>query len=192
MVISDQELAAGLQQGSSALYEELVKRYNNRIYQYLYRLLRDQAEAQDVVQETFLRVYQHRSDYDPQYSLKTWIYSIATRLAINILNSARRKRLFFLFRREEESSDFACPQLEELPDPKATPEEHYSNQQRYEQVITALNHLQPRQRTALILNKLEGLSYKEIADTIGVSLSTVESLIFRAKQKLRHELGEKK
>jgi RNA polymerase sigma-70 factor (ECF subfamily) len=190
---SDEELIAGFQQGNSECFEKLVVRYSTPLYRFIYRLLKDEGESQDLVQETFLRVYRSSSQYNPQYPFRVWIYSIASHLAVNVLNSARRRRLFFFWGRSEHEQDeeqWASPD-EEFVDPGKNPEEEFSHQQMCMSIQEVINKLNPRQKLALTLNKIEGLSYKEIARIMDINLSAVESLIFRAKQKIQQELSKK-
>lgn len=192
---SDEELIASFQQGNSESFEKLVGRYSTPVYRFIYRLLKDEGESQDLVQETFLRVYRNSSRYNPQYPFRVWIYSIASHLAINVLNSARRRRLFFFWSNSEHEHEHDQEQgishEEEVADTKKNPEEELSHQQMCASIQQALNKLNPRQKLALTLNKMEGLSYKEIARIMDINLSAVESLIFRAKQKIKQELSKK-
>jgi len=190
---SDEDLIAGFQQGNSECFEKLVVRYSTPLYRFIYRLLKDEGESQDLVQETFLRVYRSSSQYNPQYPFRVWIYSIASHLAVNVLNSARRRRLFSFWGRSEHEQDeeqWASPD-EEFVDPGQNPEEEFSHQQMCISIQEVINKLNPRQKLALTLNKIEGLSYKEIARIMDINLSAVESLIFRAKQKIQQELSKK-
>lgn len=180
---------AGFQRGNSEDFEKLVARYTTALYRFIYRIIKDEGESQDLVQETFLRVYQNSTQYNPEYPFKTWIYSIASHLAINVLKSARRRRILF-FRDRHNEHDGQEPE-EEIMDTKQNPEEELSHKQSCERVNQAISRLNPRQKIALTLNKTEGLSYKEVAEIMNVNLTAVESLIFRAKQKILHELNEK-
>ena len=192
---SDEELIARFQQGNSEAFEKLVGRYGTPLYRFIYRLLKDEGESQDLVQETFLQVYRNSSRYNPQYPFRVWIYSIASHLAINVLNSARRRRLIFFWNKSEHDQDHDQEQgifsQEEVADTKKNPEEELSHQQMCASIQQAVNKLNPRQKLALTLNKMEGLSYKEIARIMDINLSSVESLIFRAKQKIQQELNKK-
>ncbi|MCL6584274.1 MAG: sigma-70 family RNA polymerase sigma factor [bacterium] len=188
--IADEELMVGIRQGNSQDFEKLVGRYASALYRFVYRILKDEGEAQDIVQETFLRVYRNASQYNPQYPLRVWIFSIASHLAMNILSSARRRRiLFFWSRPSSPEQDKDVPQEEEIMDPATNPEEEFSRQQISQRVRQAIDNLSPRQRIALTLSKLEGLSYKEIAKIMNINISAVESLIFRAKRKIQREIG---
>lgn len=187
--ITDEKLMAGLQQGNSQNFERLVERYGTALYRFIYRILKDEGEAQDLVQETFLRVYRSAGQYDSKYPFRVWIFSIASHLAINVLNSARRRRIFFFWNRSEHDREQEISQEEEIVDPRKNPEEEFSHQQMSQRVQQAIDSLSPRQKVALTLSKLEGLSYKEIADVMDINLPAVESLIFRAKQKIQRELG---
>ena len=192
---SDEELIASFQQGNSEGFEKLVGRYSTPLYRFIYRLLKDEGESQDLVQETFLRVYRNSSQYNPQYPFRVWIYSIASHLAINILNSARRRRIFSFWgnskhERNQDQEQGTSPE-EQIADTKKNPEEEFEHQQTCASVQQAVNKLNPRQKLALTLNKMEGLSYKEIAEVMDINLSAVESLIFRGKQKIQQELSKK-
>jgi len=188
--VADEELMVGIRQGNSQDFEKLVGRYASALYRFVYRILKDEGEAQDLVQETFLRVYRNASQYNPQYPLRVWIFSIASHLAMNILSSARRRRiLFFWSRSSSPEQEKDVPQEEEIMDPATNPEEEFSRQQISQRVRQAIDNLSPRQRIALTLSKLEGLSYKEIAEIMNINISAVESLIFRAKRKIQREIG---
>ncbi|MEW5801149.1 MAG: RNA polymerase sigma factor [bacterium] len=189
---SDEELMTGFQEGNSVGFEKLVARYNTPLYRFIYRLLKDEGESQDLVQETFLRVYQNKSQYNPHYPFRTWIYSIASHLAINVLNSARRRRIIsFFWNSSSHDGGQKAPLEEEVQDLRKNPEEEFSHRQACENMQKAMNKLSPRQKIALTLNKMEGASYKEIARIMDINLAAVESLIFRAKQKIHRELREK-
>jgi len=188
---SDERLAEGLKQKSFECFEELVHRYGTPLYRFINHMVKDEGESQDLTQETFLRVYQHIERYDPQYPFKVWLYSIAGNLAINVLHSARRKRLLFFWNRLDQRGEYLLPSEDEIMDNHHNPEEALSDRQTHDRVRRAIDRLHPRQKMALTLNKIEGLSYQEIARTMNITLSAVESLIFRAKQRIHRELKEK-
>jgi RNA polymerase sigma-70 factor (ECF subfamily) len=159
--------------GDQEAFERLVKRYQNPLYNFIYRHLGDRALAEDITQETFLQIYRSASRFEPRARVSTWIFKIAFNLSLN--ESERRTRR----------------QLRETP---MTDEHQYADGNsttavaRYEleqQITGLLGRLPDRQRAALLLRVNEGLSYREIAEVLGLSVQGVESLIFRARQELR-------
>lgn len=173
----DHALMRRVQQDDFSAFEQLVDRYKGRLINVIYRMLNDQNEAEDLVQETFLRVWTHRQDYDFSYCLSTWIYTIALNLAKNELRKHRKFRFFNLTEMTEKGL--------ELPDPKMGPS---ALGHMLEQAITCLP---PKYKTAFLLRDVEQMSYEEVAQILGVPLGTVKSRVNRARAVLKEELKPK-
>jgi RNA polymerase sigma-70 factor (ECF subfamily) len=158
-------------------FEELVDRYKTRLVNVIYRMLNDQNEAEDLVQETFLRVWTHRQDYDFSYCLSTWIYTIALNLAKNELRKRRKFKFFSLLEMSEKGL--------ELPDPKMGPSAlgHM--------LEGAIGKLPSKYKEAFLLRDVEQLPYEEVAQILGVPLGTVKSRVNRARAVLKDELKPK-
>ena len=173
----DHALMRRVQQDDYQAFEELVGRYKARLVNLLFRMLNDQSEAEDLVQETFLRVWTHRQDYDFSYCLSTWIYTIALNLAKNELRRYRKFKFINLL-------DMAAKGVE-LPDPKMGPSAlgHMLQQ--------AILSLPAKYKTAFLLRDVEQMSYEEVAQILGVPLGTVKSRVNRARAELKEQLKPK-
>jgi RNA polymerase sigma-70 factor (ECF subfamily) len=173
----DHALMRRVQQDDFAAFEKLVDRYKGRLINVICRMLNNQNEAEDLVQETFLRVWTHRQDYDFSYCLSTWIYTIALNLAKNELRKHRKFRFFNLTEMTEKGL--------ELPDPRMGPS---ALGHMLEQAIAVLP---TKYKTAFLLRDVEQMSYEEVAQILGVPLGTVKSRVNRARAVLKEELKPK-
>lgn len=182
----DAALMLRVRQGDSAAFSELVDKYKQPIINFVYRMLRDEAEAEDVAQNTFVQAYNAAERYSPSAKFSTWLFTIARRLC---LNEIRRRS-----RHPAESMDAPYPGEEnqpaqELADPRAVPApEAVLQSELQDKVEAALDSLPENQREAMLLCRQEDLSYEEIAQVLGCSLSATKSLIFRARETLKARL----
>lgn len=185
---SDRALIKGLQAGQEAAYETLISRFQQPVYNLVYRLLNDPADTSDAVQEVFLKIFRGIDSFRNQSSLKTWVYRIA-------LNEAYNHRRWFSRHRKQEVG-LECEEggsrswIDSISDPARDPYELALNQQRHELIENALRELNPAFRAAVVLRDLEELSYEEIADVMQISLGTVKSRILRGRESLRRVLVE--
>lgn len=172
--MSDLDLMRRVQKDDMVAFNVLVNRYKNRLFNTLIRML-DSAEAvEDILQETFIRVHQHRMSFDFRYAVSTWVYTIALNLARNELR--RRKRINFV-----DIADFSN-RLE-------APEEKIDNSSKIKQVVEkSVKKLPQKYRQAFILRDFDNLSYEEIAQILSVPLGTVKSRVNRARNMLRNML----
>jgi len=159
--------------GDQEAFERLVKRYQNPLYNFVYRHLGDRALAEDITQETFLRIYRSAPRFEPRARVSTWIFKMAFNLSLN--ESERRGRL--QLRETPITDEHQC-----ADGSSAAAVAKFELEQ---QITGLLDRLPDRQRAALLLRVNEGLSYREIAEVLGISVQSVESLIFRARQQLR-------
>jgi RNA polymerase sigma-70 factor (ECF subfamily) len=173
----DHALMRRVQKDEYDAFQELVDRYKSRLINVIYRMLNDQNEAEDLVQETFLRVWTHRQDYDFSYCLSTWIYTIALNLAKNELRKRSKFKFFSLLDMSEKGM--------ELPDPKMGPSAlgHM--------LEGAIGKLPGKYKEAFLLRDVEQLPYEEVAQILGVPLGTVKSRVNRARAVLKDELKPK-
>lgn len=185
----DERLIEGLRAGTEDAYEELIQRFQNPVYNLIHRMLDDQEEAPDVLQEVFLKVFRKIDSFRGQASLKTWIYRIAVNEAYN------HRRFFSRHRRQEVGLDRTDDQgsslHDVLPDQCRSPFELALNSETHRQVEEALLEINPGFRSAVILRDLEELSYEEIAEVLQISLGTVKSRILRGREALRKILTER-
>lgn len=184
----DQRLIESLRAGAESAYEELLARFQQPVYALCVRLLDDEGDASDVVQEVFLKVFRNIARFRGQSSLKTWIY----RITVNEAHNARR--WFFRHRRREVELDTdpgeARNWQESIPDDRRSPFDEVFDHEQASLIQTALEQINPAFRAAVVLRDITGLSYEEIAEILGVSLGTVKSRILRGREALREELKE--
>jgi RNA polymerase sigma-70 factor, ECF subfamily len=186
---ADARILRGLRAGIEEAYEELLERYEQPVYGMVYRLLGNQPDACDVVQEVFLKVFRGVSTFREQSSLRTWIYRIA-------VNEAHNHRRWFVrhCRREisiENDSPDHPSSLEYAADPGRSPFDQALNSENRTLIENALTRINPIFRTAVVLRDIQSLSYEEIAEILQVSLGTVKSRILRGREALRRELTER-
>lgn len=182
----DHLLVESLRNGSEQAYEELLARFQQPVYTVALRLLTNQAEACDVVQEVFLKVFRHIDHFRGQSSLKTWIYRITVNEAHNARRwfSRHRSREVDLDTEPEEYRDWR----ETIADGGRSPFEVALNHEHAGIIQSALERINPVFREAVVLRDITDLSYEEIALVLGVSLGTVKSRILRGREALREQL----
>ena len=183
----DLRLVEALREGSERAYEDLIGRFQQPVYALALRLLNDQSEASDVVQEVFLKVFRNVGSFRGQSTLKTWIY----RITVNEAHNARR--WFFRHRRREVELDTdpeeARSLKEMIPDRSRSPFEVAVDREQHVMIEAALDKINPIFREAVVLRDITDLAYEEIAEILGVSLGTVKSRILRGREALREELA---
>ncbi|OYW12389.1 MAG: hypothetical protein B7X34_01945 [Acidobacteriia bacterium 12-62-4] len=167
----------------------LISRFQQPVYNLIYRLLNDPADACDAVQEVFLKVFRNVESFRGQSSLKTWVYRIA-------LNEAYNHRRWFSRHRKQEvgletDEEGSRSWIESISDPARDPYELTLNEERHQLIEDALREINPDFRAAVVLRDLEELSYEEIAEVMQVSLGTVKSRILRGRESLRRVLVAK-
>ena len=184
-VVSDHALIEQTKQGDEAAFAEIVSRYRNPLTNYLFRMLNDYEEAVDLAQETFVRVYFAIERYHTDYAFSTYIYRIATNLAISEIRRRKRRKLMSLtgfFQYEGEEVDFHPPDKKPLPDADMLEEEQKAV------IARAIATLPDKYRAPIILRDVEGLSYEEIAGVMQLGLGTTKSRISRARGLLKDKL----
>lgn len=183
----DLRLVESLREGSEWAYEELLTRFQQPVYTLALRLLNNQSEACDVVQEVFLKVFRNVGNFRGRSTLKTWIY----RITVNEAHNARR--WFFRHRHREVDLD-ANPNetrdwKESIPDNSRSPFDVAFDREQHVMIEAALNRINPIFRESVVLRDITDMSYEEIAGILGVSLGTVKSRILRGREALREELA---
>jgi RNA polymerase sigma-70 factor (ECF subfamily) len=185
--LSDHELVAAARDGDELAFQEVVRRYRTPITNFVYRMLNDYDMAVDLAQETFVRVYTSIARYEANYSFSTYIYRIASNLAISEIRKRKRRKvvsLFGLFTGDDgEAVEYDPPDERHLPDQSMLVDE------RKRAVSRAIASLPEKYRTALVLRDIEDHSYEEIAQILDLSEGTVKSRINRARGLLREKLG---
>jgi RNA polymerase sigma-70 factor (ECF subfamily) len=184
-VDADAELMLRFQAGDIPSFDALVSRHRKPLLNFVYRMVQDAAAGEELVQETFLRVYLSRSRYQPTARFSTWLYRIAGRLTLNYLRDHRRDR-------QTASLDEPAPEGQpqhDIADRRPSVEERMLREERNRHVRKAVALLPERQRLAVVLHKYEELDYREIGKVMEMSESATKSLLFRAYETLRRELG---
>lgn len=171
--------------GDARAYEQLVDRYQGRVYNTCLNFVFQQEEAEDLVQEVFVEVFRSIGTFERRSSLTTWIYRIAVSKSLELLRHKKRKKragqLLSIFGLQEAGWDAKGPEIDH-------PGIQLENKERAARLHQALGQLPDNQRIAFTLHKLEAQSYEEVATTMEMSLSSVESLIFRARKNLQKSL----
>lgn len=184
--VSDEaELITRLQAGSDSAFDWLVTYYHASVYNLVYGILSDPADAADVTQEVFLHAFRGIHGFRRSSSLKTWLYRISVRQALN------HRRWFWRHHRQQVSIDTdegGNAPVFELADVEATPFEQFAAREMQETVRRALNGVPTIFRSAVLLRDLEGMSYEEIAEILEVSVGTVKSRILRGRRLLKEIL----
>lgn len=187
--MDDHSLLAATLTGDEAAFRELVRRYQNQITNYVYRMLNDYDRAVDLAQETFLRVYTSAERYQATYSFSTYIYRIAHNLAISELRQRKRRRLmqFPMFFSDKESEEVEI----EIEDKRQilADDSMIADQQRAA-VTRAIASLPEKYRAALVLCDIEEKSYEEISEVLDLPVGTVKSRINRARNLLKDKLKD--
>jgi RNA polymerase sigma-70 factor (ECF subfamily) len=173
----------------TAAFAKLMDGYNHRLVTVLHHLVGSAEEAEDLAQEAFLRVYRGRKKYHPKAKFSTWLYTIANRLALNVIRSRQRKPVVPLNLRD--SGPLGPRPAEQLvQDRGQQPQQHMAHKELEVVIREALDTLNERQRVAVVLNKFEDMNYADIADVMGLSTKAVKSLLSRARENLRLALKD--
>jgi RNA polymerase sigma-70 factor (ECF subfamily) len=186
--LSDQEVIEHARQGRESAFRELIGRYERPVFSLIYRLVRDRERAEDLSQDTFIKVLNHLDRYDPSYKFSSWIFKIAHNTALDHLR-----------RREPETLSIdGSPHARTAAEVEATtltpastdesPEDYASSRELGQEIEVAIGRLRAEYRTAIMLCHVEGRPYEEIAHIMDVPLGTVKTYIHRARNELRKQL----
>lgn len=183
---TDEELIAAYQQGNPAAYNVLVGRYKDQLINYVFRYLGDYDEADDVVQETFIRVYRKKEQYKPIAKFSTWIYTIATNLSKTRLQRNKRHSIFSLNRSRRGEDEKSI----DIPDSRENVEAFADNILKQEMIQDALMKMSSKYRDVVILFEIQELTYDEICAITGLNIGTVKSRLNRGRAQLRELLKD--
>jgi len=184
--LSDHALIEATKNGDESAFAVIISRYRNPITNYLYRFLNDYEEAVDLAQETFVRVYFAIERYHTDYAFSTYIYRIATNLAISEIRKRKRRTILSLtglFQADAEDDTEFQP-----TDNKALPDKNLIDDERGQVIARAIATLPPKYRVPVILRDVEGRTYEEIAGILELGLGTTKSRISRARALLKEKL----
>jgi RNA polymerase sigma-70 factor (ECF subfamily) len=180
----DAELMLRVKDGDSASFGVLLDKHRTSVIHFLYRMIQNHAVAEELAQEVFLRVYRSRATYEPTAKFTTWLFRIATHLALNSLRDGRNERS--QERLDDDSNDMPVRQVS---DRRPSVEQSMVYQAKLAEVRRAIAALPEKQRAAVLMHKYEEMEYSQIAKVIGCSESAVKSLLFRAYETLRARLA---
>ena len=185
---SDAALMLRVAAGDEASFNYLAQKYHRPIIHFLFRMVGNQAIAEELAQEVFLRVYRARTSYRAEAKFTTWLYRIATNLAVNHARDTRYERAtqtVYLDSPDEETGT-----TPDVADEEPTVEQRLLRDERMAAIRRHVTALPERQRTAVLMHKYQGLDYKQIGQVLNLSESATKSLLFRAYQTLREKLKE--
>jgi RNA polymerase sigma-70 factor, ECF subfamily len=171
---SDYRLMERVKNGDMVAFNQIVEKYKNRLMSVIFRMIQSSEEAEDIVQETFLRVYQHRDSFDFRHCFSTWLYTIALNLARNELRKRKRFKFFDIFDMQGKESEIAV----EMELPSNLPQA----------LEKAMENLPEKYKTAFVLRDVQELPYEEVAQIMNIPLGTVKSRVNRARAILREKL----
>jgi len=178
----DAQLMLRVKEGDDASFAALLERYRAPVIHFIYRMVQNQHIAEELAQDVFLRVYRARKGYEPNAKFTTWLFRIATHIALNAIRDGRGER-------GTESLDDQEARASELPDRRRTVEQVMVEYDRLAEVRRAVQALPAKQRAAVLMHKYHELDYAQIAKALGCSESAVKSLLFRAYETLRRKLA---
>ena len=180
---SDGAVVVRAQSGDGDAFRTLVERHSRSVFRLAYRMTGNEQDAEDVVQETFLRAYKQLSHYESRSSFSTWLYRIASNYSLDLIRMRKR---------HEDKRENDTPEGRSVLDTVATPapaqDRLVFGKEVEQRVSAAMNELSDLERSAFVLRHFEGLSIEEIGSMLGTSLNATKHSIFRAVQKLRRRL----
>jgi RNA polymerase sigma-70 factor (ECF subfamily) len=185
---SDAEIMLRAKAGDQSAFEYLVQKYRRPMVSFMYRMARNAAAAEDLAQEVFLRVYRSRESYEATAKFTTWLYRIATNLAVNHARDTRHERPEVQVSLDEPDEETGTTL--ELPDGNLTAEQAMVRRERMKAIRSKVEALPEQQKLAVIMHKYQQMDYKQIAEVLKKSESATKSLLFRAYETLREQLKE--
>jgi RNA polymerase sigma-70 factor (ECF subfamily) len=186
--MDDAAIMLELRAGNMAGFDYLIQKYRKPIIHFMYRMVHNQAVAEELAQEVFLRVYRSRETYRAEARFSTWLYRIATNLGVNHARDTRHERSASTVYLDETDSDTGMSP--DVADSTPGAEARMLRQERMNAIREHVMALPERQRMAVLMHKYEGMDYKQIGDVLKLSESATKSLLFRAYQTLREKLKD--
>jgi len=186
--VDDATIMLELRAGNMVAFDFLIQKYRKPIVHFMFRMVRNQAVAEELAQEVFLRVYRSRKTYRAEARFSTWLYRIATNLGVNHARDTRQERAASTIYLDEADSDTGS--TPDLADVTPGAESALLRRERMDAIRDVVQTLPERQRTAVLMHKYEEMDYKQIGDVLKLSESATKSLLFRAYQTLREKLKD--
>ena len=187
-VLTDADFMLRVKAGDESAFSYLVQKYRRAMVHFMYRMAHSPAVAEDLAQEVFLRVYRSRENYEPTAKFTTWLYRIATNLAVNHIRDTRHERQGNMASLDE--PDPETGRALDVADVKPTTEEVIIQRERLAAIRGKVEALPERQKLAVLMHKYQQMDYKQIAEVLKLSESATKSLLFRAYESLREQLKE--
>ncbi len=179
--MDDTRLMLRVKNGDEGAFREIIDLYQKPILNLCFRYVGNQQDAEEVAQDVFIHLYRSATTYQPTAKLSTYLYRIAVNLSLNRIRDRKRRRFFSL-------EALKSGKHNEPASPDESPDLHLERKEMQEKVKEILNSLPENQKTAVLLKRFEGLSYEEIAEVMQCSVSSVESLLHRAKVNLQKKM----
>jgi RNA polymerase sigma-70 factor (ECF subfamily) len=186
--LTDAEVMLRVKAGDEAAFDYLLQKYRRPMMNFMYRMARNPAVAEELAQEVFLRVYRSRESYEASAKFNTWLYRIATNLAVNHARDTRHERAENTVRLDEPDQDTGT--TPDLADGSLTAEQQMLHRERMAVIRDRVQALPERQRMAVIMHKYQQMDYREISEVMKLSESATKSLMYRAYETLREQLKE--
>src|SRR4030095_7816149 len=180
----DAELMLRVKDGDGASFGLLLEKHRSSVVHFLYRMVQNHAVAEELAQEVFLRVYRSRSTYEPTAKFTTWMFRIATHLALNALRDGKNERS-----QDRLDDDSGGLPVRQVSDRRPSVEQSMVYAAKLDEIRRAISVLPEKQRAAVLMHKYEEMEYSQIAKVLSCSESAVKSLLFRAYETLRARLA---
>jgi RNA polymerase sigma-70 factor, ECF subfamily len=184
--LTDADMMLRVKAGDDSAFDFLVQKYRRAMVNFMYRMAHNAAVAEDLAQEVFLRVYRSRSSYEPSAKFTTWLYRIATNLAVNHARDTRHERPENMVSLDEPDEETGASM--DVADSAMSVEEKLMRRERLSAIRRTVQQLPDRQRMAVVMHKYQQMDYKQIAEILKLSESATKSLLFRAYETLREQL----
>lgn len=181
--VTDEVLIARFQQGDVQAFDVLVRRYKDQLLNFVFRFVGNRVDAEDIVQETFLRVFKNKHYYKEIAKFSTWVYTIAGNLAKTELRRRKRRKVFSVSNFVNEERDY------DIPDSNRNPEKEVDGSIKDGYIQEAIDKLPPKFKEVILLRDVQGFAYEEISQILSIPLGTVKSRVNRGRLKLQEDLS---
>ena len=189
-LLTDQEVVRHAVLGREAAYRELIRRYQRPVFSLVFRMVRDRELAEDLAQETFVKVLNAIDSYRPEYKFSSWIFKIANNAAIDHLRRRNLDTLSLDGSPHAETAEAIEATTLQISDGAESPLDEVANRELGSRIERAINRLRPEYRNCILLRHVDGRPYEEIAEILDLPLGTVKTYIHRARNELRILLAE--
>jgi len=186
--LPDADVVALAQQGREAAYRELIRRYERPVFSLIFRMVRDRELAEDLTQDSFIKVLNHIDRYRPEFKLSSWLFKIANNVAIDHLRRRSIDTVSMDGSPHAETADAIEASSFEVSGHQESALDELASRELGTAIERAISHLRPEYRSCILLRHVEGRSYEEIATTLDLPLGTVKTYIHRARHELRRAL----